>query len=112
MLRYLNKLSFSLQKADELIEFVINSSKKIEILREQNTENMIPDEQIIELERLSKNEKKALQTVLSKQKKAILKMILDIAPSNKKHKYDDANKKDKEFELQLAKEIKEFKINL
>ena len=112
MLRYLNKLSFSLQKADELIEFVLNSSKKIEILIQQNKEDKIPKKQIDELESLSKDEKVALQTVLSKQKKAILKLILDIAPSNKKHKYDDANKEDKDFELQLAKEIKEFKIEL
>ena len=110
MQRYLNKLSFSLQKADELIEFVINSSKKIEFLKKQNTDDKIPQEQIEDLESFSRDEKVALQTVLSKQKKAILKLILDIAPSNKKHKDDDANKDDKDIELRLAKEIKKFKI--
>ena len=112
MLKYFNKLSFSLQKANELIEFVINSSKKISILKTQNTDYKIPDEHIIELETLSGGEKEALRTVLSKQKKTILKLILNIAPINKKHKDDDANKGDKDIELQLAKEIKEFKIQL
>ena len=112
MQRYLNKISFSLQKADELIEFVINSSKKIEILKQQNTDYEIPDEQIKELEDFSRDEKESLRTVLSKQKKAILKLILDIAPSNKKHKDDDANNEDRDIELQLAEEIKIYKNEL